>query len=245
MLNSLIVKKAFRIIRRNYGCPGSDHLSIKDIKRDFSYHAKRIIEVYEKDRFGTLPVRKAELLDYNNKPRDIYVYCLYDKWIQQILRLQIEPIVEKHLKDYIFGYRRKLNMLKLREYIRSFNPKFILNLDISKFYDHVDRNYLYNNLLANPEITQEILNKIDLCFSHIPNGLPQGNVLSPMLSNYYLLGVDSMFKSKYARFSDDMFFALDDQGEQNDIINKLSSRLKTLNLSINFEKVILSDAKNF
>lgn len=49
MLKSLVVKKAFGIIRRNYGCPGPDHLSIQDIKYDMVSHTKSIIDSCLKD----------------------------------------------------------------------------------------------------------------------------------------------------------------------------------------------------
>ena len=54
-----------------------------------------------------------------------------------------------------------------------------------------------------------------------------------------------MFNSKYARFSDDMFFAINDLEEQNDIINKLVPELGKLSLSINFEKVRLFETNSF
>jgi hypothetical protein len=58
-------------------------------------------------------------------------------------------------------------------------------------------------------------------------------------------GIDNMFDSKYARFSDDMFFALNDAKEQGNIINKLGPELRKLNLSINFEKLRLFETKDF
>lgn len=109
----------------------------------------------------------------------------------------------------------------------------------------MDRRYLYDRLLANTSIKQGMLNKIDLCLSHISNGLPPGNVLSPLLSNYYLTEIDNMFESEYARFSDDMFFAINSENEKDAIIHKVSDKLAAINLSINFEKTVLSDAKNF
>ncbi|EKE00101.1 MAG: hypothetical protein ACD_22C00092G0013 [uncultured bacterium] len=245
MLNNMLVKKAFRIIRRNYGCPGLDGVSIKDIKQNYNYYINKIIDLYNSYTFGRYPVKTTTITDYNNKPRDIFIYCLYDRWIQQILKLQIEEIIENDLKEYVFGYRRKLNIGMLRKYTKSFNSKYILNIDILGFYNHINRDHLNKVLIKNTSISKEFLTRIDLSFSHLSNGLPQGNVLSPILSNYYLAGIDSMFNSKYARFSDDMFFAINDLEEQNDIINKLVPELGKLSLSINFEKVRLFETNSF
>lgn len=245
MLNNSTVKKAFRILRRNYGCPGLDNLSIHTVKSSPSNHFKSVIKIYETNSLNQLPVKRSNLVDYTGKRREIYVYCLYDRWVQQIIKLQIEPIINSYLKKCVFSYKRNSNISMLRSYILSFYPKFVLCLDVAKFFDNINREYLLNLLRTNTSISGELLYKIELCLKHQTFGLPQGNVLSPILSNYYLSELDDMFELGYARFSDDMFFAMNDPNEKDAIINTVSAKLEKLNLSINFEKTVVTDATNF
>jgi hypothetical protein len=67
-------------------------------------------------------------------------------------------------------------------------------------------------------------------------GLPTGNALTVFMTNYYLYDIDSMFSDGYARFGDDMFFNLDIHNKE-EIIKKVGSELKKLNLSFNDSKM--------
>lgn len=244
MLDNL-VRKSFKIIRRNYGCPGLDGISIKAIKQNFSFHKNKVIELYSNVAFGNLPVKTIKIKDYSGKDMEVYIYSLYDRWIQQIIRLEIEPSINAALKDYIFAYRHGKNMEMLKKYLKSFNTKSIFVLDVLKFFDNIDRKTLYDKMVKNLEISENQIRKIDLCLSSNSNSLPRGNALSPILSNYYLSDIDVLFDKNYARFSDDMFFAISSEEEASAITSELQKHLAEINLSINLNKTRIIDAKEF
>ena len=51
MANLKLLKKAFRILKRNFGAPGNDTISIQMIKKDYAYYEKCMQEEIEKSNF--------------------------------------------------------------------------------------------------------------------------------------------------------------------------------------------------
>ena len=92
-------------------------------------------------------------------------------------------------------------------------PKFIIRLDIKKFYESIDKELLYQQIFNDPlpsHQTKELLRKIllDGYFEH-KKGLPRGLSISAVLSEYYLRDFDAFVKNLegvyyYARYVDDI-----------------------------------------
>ncbi len=232
-----LIDKAFLLLRRNYGCPGIDGIPLREIKRDYEKHRSLLLEKYDSDQINTLPIKKTTIIDYNGKDRDIFVYCVYERWLQMYLKLQIEPGIESKLKNYVFGYRKSLTMKDLRQQLVDTGLAHILHLDIAKYFDRIDRELLFDYLEHTFNIDIGILFKIRKSVSHTSRGLPQGNVLSPILSNIYLLPFDEIFPEQFARFSDDLYFALDKPKDKDAIIAKVNEYLQKLGLKLNYSKL--------
>ena len=243
MHNEQTVDKAFKILRRNYGCPGLDGLSFREIKRDYSFHKSVVLEKYETCSVNTLPIKKLQIVDYGSKPRSIFVYCLYERWLQMYLKLQLTQKVNNILADYVFGYRPGLDMKLLKEYAKTFSGRYVLHIDLEKFFDNIDRKILINHLKTNFGVEDSVLVRVSKSLSRTGRGLPQGNVLSPLLSNAYLSAFDNAFTKNYARFSDDLYFAFDEASGEDTIIFQLIPKLNRLGLSINFQKIEVFNAE--
>ncbi|EKD99628.1 MAG: hypothetical protein ACD_22C00220G0003 [uncultured bacterium] len=242
MVNQKLLNKAFKILRRNYGCPGLDGISIKEIKHSYKHHLKAISSKITRGEINTLPVKIVPITDYRGNTRNVFVYCVYERWIQAYLKLQIEPMVEKLMYPYVYGYRRGLDGNMLNAYITKNKMKRVLHIDIEKFFDNIDTNILCRNLSEEMYINKALLIAIQKTI-WAGVGLPQGNVLSPILSNLYLNNLDQHFPTNYARFSDDMYFAFTDPKCINPLVSKVTAVLSKLNLTINFKKVEILDAK--
>jgi retron-type reverse transcriptase len=140
------------------------------------------------------------------------------------LKLQIEQCIENNLKDYVFGYRKGRTMENLRDYVIKSGVEHVLHLDMVKYFDRIDKERLFDYMEEALGIDKNILVKIRRSVSHTDTGLPQGNVLSPILSNTYLIPFDELFPNGYARFSDDLYFSLDMLEEKDSVIRKVSAQ---------------------
>ncbi|EKE00248.1 MAG: hypothetical protein ACD_22C00069G0007 [uncultured bacterium] len=238
MVETHLLKTALKVLRRNYGCPGLDGVSVRDIKRNYNYHLQKVIHKLEAGDINTLRIKHVYINDYRGNCREIYVYCLYERWIQSYLKLQINKEIDNHLCPYVFGYRKGLSSGMLSNYIFGLGAEKTMHLDIEKFYESINLDLLMNKLYRLLDHRKEV---VPLIIKSLSNnnctGLPQGNVLSPMLSNLYLSDVDHSFERNYARFSDDMYFAYNTRDEEKAIIEKVTGLLSTLGLKINWSKV--------
>lgn len=66
-----------------------------------------------------------------------------------------------------------------------------------------------------------------------------------MLSNFYLSDFDKLYKDGYARFSDDLFFAIASEEDKEDISQKAELHLHALGLEINEKKTKIYERQFF
>jgi retron-type reverse transcriptase len=208
-LDRNLLKKAFRIIRRNYGCPGNDGLAISEIRRNYGFYEELLVLQLTgvTFKFESAP-KKSLISDYLGKPREIFVYCVLERWVQEYLKLLIEPSVEELLAFYTFAFRQKKYDVDSYVYILRRNPKYILRVDIMNFFASINKENVLSQLdrMSIPCFAKVLVRD---SLQHHRYGLPLGHVLSCILANLSLYRFDLLFPNDYTRFSDDMMFACD------------------------------------
>ena len=232
------LNKAFRILRRNYGCPGVDGLNYKTIKDNFIEH-KIFLETSLKNMtFKFSEPRKSIIKTgiVTPKVRDIFVYNIYDRWVQETIRIELNNRIYKFIHPHVYSYIRGKNRRQAFEYILNCNPQFILILDIKDFAGSIQLQKLLS-MLAKANVPATLIELIYESVKHSRKGLPKGNSITSVLSNFYLSPIDEMFPLNYCRFSDDLIFGLRNESEIEKIINALNPILEELKLSLNKEKV--------
>ena len=237
MLNNKdLLKKAFQVLRRNYGCPGNDGVSIKDIKKNYEHYESIVWKSLKTNsyNFEKHPKRTA-ITDYSGNKRTIFVYNVIERWFQQCIKLQIEPVIDAVLPEYVYGYRRKKSDTDSYNYILKNNPRFILRVDTRNYFESINREKLLV-LLKELGVSGDLLRVMSKSFGHYKEGLPSGHVLSCVLSNLYLSNFDSNFTKNYTRYSDDMMFALGSIVEVIKTIFLIKKLLKTQGLYLNYKK---------
>lgn len=233
----LLSKKAFRIIRRNYGCPGNDGISISDIKRNYKKYEDIVLRCLREGDGSIFELSPKHIVinDYLGKKREIFVYNSIERWIQECLKLQIEPSIEAVLPEYIYAFRRGKSDIDSYKYILKDSPKFILRTDIKDYFHTINKEKLLANL-EELNIGKEVLVLAMKSLKHCKKGLPPGHVLSCMLSNVNLRKFDYEFSRRYTRYSDDMMFGLDSEIEVDEILERIKALLKEYDFYLNHAK---------
>jgi RNA-directed DNA polymerase len=239
VMNSLdrkLLKKAFRIIRRNYGCPGIDGISISDVRRHYARFEIEQIARFENGTFvgDSLP-KKVEISDYLGKRRKIFVYSVLERWSQEFIKLKLSPFVENALADCVYAFRQNKSDLDSYTDIIRGHPNHILRIDIKDFFDSTDRTALMQQL-EDIFVPHDIIGLVRQSLAHYPTGLPQGNVLSCMLSNLSLTDFDKLFPINYTRFGDDMMFACESRAEVFQCLGYATKHLQARGFSVNGQK---------
>lgn len=243
-LNKLI-KKAVKILRKNYGCPGSDGISYKMIKEEPSLHysiiTKKIMEIVFGEGQFSFP-REVKIIDYFKHERIIYVYNIYDRIVQECIKLNIQQKCNSFLSENVLSYKRGINVAQRKECFineSKVHADDILEFDIKHFFMSIDKDILYRKL-EEINVSNCIINLIKKSFSHCKDGIPTGHCLSPLLSNLYLSQVDTIIDKPFLRYCDDFIVNL--KGEDALIfIENIKRALREINLEINLTKIRLNN----
>jgi retron-type reverse transcriptase len=135
---------------------------------------------------------------------------LEDKIVQRGVAMLLEPIYEREFYDFSHGFRRERNahqaLQSLRDQIMEMKGVWLVDADIRGYFDHVPRGPL-REVLKRRVNDGGILRLIGKWLHagvlegdkvhHPETGVPQGGVISPLLSNIYLhVVLDEWFVEK-------------------------------------------------
>ncbi len=175
--------------------------------------------------------------------------------MQGALKLIMEPIFEADFQEGSFGYRPKRTahqaVNRVAEAIVQ-NKTRVIDLDLKAYFDTV-RHELLLKKVAQRVNDDDVMHLLKLMLkAGGKRGVPQGGVISPVLSNLYLNEVDRMLERakevtrygrytyiEYARFADDMVILVDGY-QWNWLVKAVDKRLREefakLEVEINEEK---------
>jgi RNA-directed DNA polymerase len=155
-------------------------------------------------RYSPSPVKKVNVPKPNGGIRTLGIASQTDKIVQAAILQQLEPKLEKIFLKNSYGGRPGLNCHHaLKEIKKKWqNITWIISIDIQKYFDNVNHDILLK-ILKNycDQATIELINKLIKCgyvdLYNNPNhmeptivGIPQGSIISPILSNLYLHQLD-------------------------------------------------------
>lgn len=218
MLSPQNIAEAARCVKRNKGSAGIYFIEVDDLddymKENWATIEKQILARTYKPQ----PVMRVEIPKDNGSMRQLGIPCEIDRVIQQAMVQVLQPIFEPTFSDNSYGFRPNRSaedaVRKAQEYMAE-GYKYVVDLDLSKFFDMVNHDYLMyqvDRTLEDKDIRRLIFvylkSGIMTNGSFIPSekGTPQGGPLSPLLSNIYLTPYDKELekrKLKFVRYADD------------------------------------------
>ncbi|WP_242231535.1 MULTISPECIES: group II intron reverse transcriptase/maturase [unclassified Bacillus cereus group] len=196
------IKLAYRNIKRNKGSltRGTDRKTMK-----FWSEAETDVYIkYVKNRLGNYnpqSVRRVMIPKANGKERPLGIPTIGDRLVQQCIKQVIEPIIEAKLHNHNYGFRpnrsTKHALAKLYHTINIGKLHYVVDIDIKGFFDNVNHAKLLKQLW-NIGIRDKnllcVLSKMlraEIEGEGVPTkGVPQGGILSPLLSNVVLNELD-------------------------------------------------------
>jgi RNA-directed DNA polymerase len=135
--------------------------------------------------------------------RPLGIPTMYDRALQGLIKLVLEPEWEARFEPNSYGFRPGRSchdaIGAIFNAIRQ-KPKFVLDGDISKCFDRIDHEQLLRKLNTFPTIRRQIRAWLkagvmdnDKLFP-TSEGTPQGGVISPLLANIALHGMENEIK---------------------------------------------------
>lgn len=192
---------------------------------------------------------------------------LYERCIERYMKQKISPL-EMQQGGFRAGRSTLDQALSLNEFIKVYKAEYkmypvIAYLDIKSAYDSVDRNLLYSECKKKgvPDILVESIRqlfefnkakvKINHKFSssfHMPAGVQQGSILSPLLYSIYIdpiitelrkgpgLKIQNQLKANCLLYADDIALIAKNDTEMNSLLNIAHGMEKKLHFKFNIDK---------
>ena len=132
--------------------------------------------------------------------RPLGIPIMYDRALQALVKLALEPEWEARLEPNSYGFRPGRSCHDAIEAIYTIiaqKARFVLDADISKCFDKINHSALLEKLNTFPNIRRQIRAWLQAgvmdkgAFSETSEGTPQGGVISPLLANIALHGMEN------------------------------------------------------
>lgn len=188
----------------------------------------------------------------NNKIREISTVPFFpDRVIHHAIMNIVQPILEKsYITDTyqsIKGRGVHLAVKKLQKKIAFSDHKYVLKIDIAKFYPSVDNQILKDKISKKIKCKQTL--KLINALIDSYEGLPIGNYSSQTFGNFYLTDYDHYMKEHfqmdtYIRYADDILM-MGSKAKLNEVLEYTTQSFKTLNLRLNSSTQIFPIKKRY
>ncbi len=258
------LREAYQMARSNNGAPGSDGVTFEAIEgsgvESFLEQIRAELVTYT---YRPLRVRKKEIPKDGGKVRILSIPAIRDRVIQGALKLLLEPIFEADFQTGSYGYRPNRTahaaVARVAQAIVEEKTR-VIDLDLKAYFDNV-QHYLLLAKVARRIQDDDVMHLLKMILKATgKKGVPQGGVISPLLSNLYLNEVDRMLEKavettrrgkstsvQYARFADDMVILIGAERRNDWLVKAVNRRLREelaqLRVVVNEDKSRMVDLK--
>ena len=256
------LRAAYVMAKENDGAPGIDGVTFEAIEAAGvePFLAQLRAELVTRT-YWPLRNRRVEIPKDGGKVRVLGIAAIRDRVVQGALKLILEPIFEADFHDGSYGYRPKRTAQQAVDRVAEAivrNKTRVIDVDLAAYFDSVRHDRLLAKV-ARRVNDRDILHLLKLMLKAAgKRGVPQGSVISPLLSNIYLTEVDAMLERakavtangthtyvEYARYADDLVILVNNDRRQDWLVEAVPQRLREelakLDLRLNEEKSRIVD----
>jgi len=254
--------EAYRMAKSNNGAPGIDGVTFEAIEESGEESfLRQIRDELVTHTYRPMRARRKEIRKDGGKVRVLSIPAIRDRVVQGAMKLILEPIFEADFQSGTYGYRPKRTahqaVNRVAQAIVEEKTR-IIDIDLSAYFDNV-QHYLLLEKAARRAQDDEVMQLLKIMLRATgKKGVPQGGVISPLLSNVYLTEVDRMLEKaitttrrgqythvQYARFADDLVILVDSHPRHDWLVTAVERRLREelakLRVTINEEKSRMVD----
>ena len=193
------LRAGYDLAKRNNGAPGIDGVTFAAIEASgidaflAQLRDELVTRTYRPLRNRRVEIPKGD----GTKVRVLGIPAIRDRVVQGALKHILEPIFEADFHDGSYGYRPQRSaqaaVARVAAAITT-NKTRVIDVDLAAYFDTVRHDLLLGKVARRVQ-DSEILHLLKLMLKASgKRGVPQGGVISPLLSNIYLHEVDAMLE---------------------------------------------------
>lgn len=227
--------------KKTAGVDGKKSLSSKE-RFALELLLKNNVKDWHHQQLRLIPIPKKD-----GSTRFLKIPTLADRAWQCLAKFALEPAHEAIFHAHSYGFRTGRSAQDAQKQI--FNnlrskangiSKRVIELDIEKCFDRINHSTIMNSLIAPCGLKIGIFRclKSGINPEFPEQGTCQGGVVSPLLANIALNGIEEIHPS--VRYADDMVFFLKPKDDEKEILVKISQFLAKRGLKVSNKKTKLT-----
>lgn len=256
------LKEAYRRTNKQ-AAPGLDGKTAQEYAENLDENLKALHERMRSGQYQAPPVKRIWIDKEDGNKRPIGIPETEDKIVQRAVTMLLEAVYEQDFHDFSYGFRTGRSphqaLHELREQCLNQNIGWIIDADISGFFDHLghsEMREIIKRRVNDGGIIRYIGKWLNAgvvdgeTLSYPERGSPQGGVISPILSNIFLHHVlDDWYvkevqprlkgRSFLIRFADDFVIGCELEADARRVMAVLPRRFERFGLTIHPEKTRL------
>ena len=244
------VMQAYQLVKANAGSAGVDGQSLDDFEIDLKNNLYRLWNRLSSGSYFPPAVKGVSIPKKSGGERMLGVPTVTDRIAQMVVRLQIEPNIEPHFLKDSYGYRPNKSALDAVGVTRGrcWRYDWVLEFDIKGLFDNIPHDLLLKAVRKHVSCNWALLYverwlTAPMCLPdgitiQRDTGVPQGGVISPILSNLFLHYVFDAWITKHypdtpwCRYADDGLAHCSSLDEANQLHKVLSDRFAACGLEL-------------
>lgn len=251
--------EAWKVVKGKDSVGGIDGITLSCFEDNVTIYIKELVEELKTGTWSPEPYYGIEIPKKKNEVRKLGLLSVKDKIVQRAIKTLIEPSFENLFVENSYAYRPNKGHTKavkraLNECQKKKN-QWMLRLDIDNYFDSINHHLLsarLHSFISDEEIVRLIMLSVQmgivnkqLKWKDSVEGVPQGAILSPLLSNFYLHTFDKFMQTlcrSYVRYSDDFCVFCETYEQTNVLLQQISAYLKT-HLGLTLNSPIITDLR--
>lgn len=241
------------------GAAGVDRQSTEDFCAHTIAEIKRLREQLLQRTYRPQAVRRVQIpKPGSDQTRPLGIPTVRDRVVQTALVNVIEPIFDNEFHERSFGFRHGHSChdaLRVVEELLETGHVYVVDADLKSYFDTIPKDRLLN-LVRSKISDRGVLELVELFLNQSimeelrewtpGEGVPQGAVLSPLLSNLYLNELDHRMASlgfEMVRYADDFVILCRNQEQAELALEEVKRFVTEADLTLHPDKTHIVDSR--
>jgi RNA-directed DNA polymerase len=239
--------------KKTAGIDGKKSLTFKE-RFELEALLKASCNNWHHQKLRSIPIPKKD-----GTTRMLKIPTIADRAWQCLAKYALEPAHEATFHARSYGFRpgrsahdaQRILFNNLKSSSNGINKR-VIELDIEKCFDRISHTTIMDNLIAPEGMKKGIFRclKAGINPEFPEQGTPQGGVVSPLLANIALNGIEELHKFRYAgqwvfpsiRYADDMVIILKPEDNATEILERINEFLASRGMKVSEKKTKITAA---